>query len=265
MNKRNIIIISTILFIAATLWQQTLHESGHFIAAILLHSHDVTLYHNYVAHDMSSLDITSRIMIAAAGPIMSLLVGILFQFICSRVERRNSLFLFLLYMSAFGYINFGGYLLISPIFTGGDTGFIFQQLGFPLWLSILFAFGGVVFLFYSMKMLSHFFVEMASVDILNEGAQRKQFIDALIQYPIYLGIAATVLLNLPAPVFLSLLYPICSPFTLFWGYGYLTNGEYDVAKANQAFDQWTKIQPGMVAFFIISILVNRLLVFGLHF
>lgn len=265
MNKRNITLISTMLFIAATLWQQTIHESGHFIAALLLHSQYVTLYHNYVAHDMSSLDMTSRIVIAAAGPLISLLVGIVFQFICSQFEKRNSLFLFLLYMSAFGYINFGGYLLISPIFTGGDTGFIFQQLGFPIWLSILFALGGVVFLFYCMKMLSHFFVEMASVDILNDDEKRKQFIDALIQYPIYFGIAATVLLNLPAPVFLSLLYPICSPFTLFWGYGYLTNGEYSVAKANKTFDQWTKIQPGVVVFLILSILVNRLLVFGLHF
>src|SRR4051812_47818939 len=122
MNKKNIIINSTIVFVIATMWQQTLHELGHFVMANLVHAKDVTLYHNYVAHDSSALGQGRRSAIAAIGPLVSLAVGICFDWACSRYAKRDVLFLFMLFMSAFGYINFGGYLMVSPFFKYGDTG-----------------------------------------------------------------------------------------------------------------------------------------------
>ena len=67
MKKRNVIINAIMLFVIATTWQQTLHELGHFVAAIVLHSKDVILYHNYVEHDASSISMASRLIIASAG------------------------------------------------------------------------------------------------------------------------------------------------------------------------------------------------------
>ena len=185
MNKRNIIINSTMLFVIATLWQQTLHELGHFVAAIVLHSEDVTLYHNSVEHDPSAISMASRLVIASAGPLISLLSGLLFHFACAGYKQRNILFLFMLFMSSFGYINFGGYLLMSPFFKSGDTGFVFSQLGFPLWLVISLSVAGAVFLFFSMKKLSKYFVEMASAEVINSQEQRAVFIASLIRVPLF--------------------------------------------------------------------------------
>lgn len=177
------------LFVIATLWQQTLHELGHFVAAITLHSKDVTLYHNYVQHDASSIAMTSRLIIASAGPLISLLFGLLFHFVCAHYKQRNILFLFMLFMSSFGYINFGGYLLMSPFFKSGDTGFVFSLLGFALWLVILLSLAGVVFLFFSMKKLSKYFVEMASAEIIGNEKQRTMFIASLVRTPVFIGIS----------------------------------------------------------------------------
>jgi hypothetical protein len=250
------------LFVIATIWQQTLHEMAHFIAAIIFHSKNISLHHNYVQHDSSDLSLNAKLIIASAGPFFSLLMGILFQFICVSYTKRNLLFLFFVFMSVFGYINFGGYLLISPFFKGGDTGFVFLKLGFPIWLTILLAIGGAVFLFYAIKMLSKYFVQMASEGIINDKLERRTFINSLVKYPLYLGVIITTLLNLPVVVILSLLYPICSPFTLFWGFGYLLDTPYETANANKNINTLTTLSPILVAVFILTIICNRLFVTG---
>ena len=66
-------------------------------------------------------------------------------------------------MSAFGYIAFGGYLMIAPLFANGDTGFIFNALHFPIWLTIIIALAGVAFMIYTMKILSRYFVELSVI------------------------------------------------------------------------------------------------------
>lgn len=264
MNKKYIILNSTMLFVITTLWQQTLHELAHFVAAIYFHSSEISLHHNYVQHDMSALSLPARLTIAAAGPLFSLLIGIVFQLICSAYLKRNLLFLFYLFMSVFGYINFGGYLLIAPIFTGGDTGFVFHELGFPLWLTITFAIGGAVFLFFAMKMLSKYFVEMATAEIMIDKSARRQFINSLVKYPLYIGICITSLLNLPVVVFLSLCYPLFSPFSLFWGFGYLLATPYPTTNANKEFEKLTTLSPMLIVAFIVTVIINRLLVYGFY-
>lgn len=265
MNKRNIIINSVLLFSGAYLLQGTLHELAHFISAIMLHSKDVYLFHNYVKHDASDISMTSHLIIAGAGPVFSLITGLIFHYICSVYKKRNLPFLFHTYMATFGYINFGGYLLVSPFFAGGDTGFVFTQLGFPLWLKIIFALGGVVFLFFSIKMLCRYYVEMATTDIIENKASRSVFIANLIQYPLYIGIVVTVLLELPVPTFLSLIYPMCSPFTLFWVYGYFLDAKYPLDKASKNMDKLNNISIASIAFFLLIVAINRVLVYGFHF
>ncbi len=264
MNQKYICFNSTMLFVIATLWQQSLHESGHFVTAILVHAKDISMHHNYVRHDTSTIPMSSQLCIASAGPLTSLFIGILFQLICRSFSKRNLLFLFFLFMSVFGYINFGGYLLISPFFKGGDTGFVFLQLGFPLWLTILLAVGGAVFLFYAMKMLCHYFVEMASADIINDKVKRRLFINSLVKYPIYFGALVTTLLNLPVVTFLSLIYPLFSPFTLFWGFGYMMETPYPATNANMEMNKLNSLSPVVIIGFVLTIICNRLLVHGIY-
>jgi len=253
------------LFILAFLWQTTLHELGHFTAAVLLHAKDVTLFHNYANYDSSGLSMSSILLIVAAGPFFSLFVGVLFHFVCSQYKRRNSLFLFSAYMSSFGYFCFGGYLMIGPFFQNGDIGFIVHQVGFPLWLTLVFALLGVALVLVISRLLGKYFAEMATEEILKDKQQQKTFANALIQYPIYIGVAISTLLNLPVYLFVSLLYPLGNPMNMFWIYGNVKNKKFATDHANLQFDKLEKIQPLVIIAFLVTILLNRLLVFGFHF
>lgn len=264
MNKKNIVINSTLLFVIATMFQQTLHEIAHFITAIFFHSNAISLHHNYIQHDSSLISLNARLIIASAGPLFSLVIGILFYLICASYPKRNLGFLFCLYMSVFGCINFGGYMLVSPFFTGGDTGFVFKQLGFPVWLTIALALGGALFLFYSMKKLSKYFIEMANDEIINDKSKRRLFIDSLVKYPLYFGVIMTAILNLPVVAVLSLIYPVFSPFTLFWVYGNLLNSPLKSAPVNKTMDNLNTYSPLLIILFLLTILYNRFLVIGLY-
>lgn len=265
MNKRNIIINSALLFCIAFLWQTTLHELGHFMAALFLHVKDVTLYHNFADYNSNGLPMSATLIIVAAGPLISLLIGGLFHLLSSIYKKRNLLFLFLLYMSSFGYICFSGYLMIGPFFENGDTGFVFHQLGFPFWLIIIFAFLGVGFVLLIGKLLGKYFAEMGTEEILNDKQLQKKFADVLIKYPLFIGVVITTLLNLPVIAFISLLYPLGNPMNMFWIYGYVTDTKYPTENANKQFDKLEKVQPVLIGLFILTMIVNRLLVYGFHF
>lgn len=264
MNKRNIIINVTIIFTLATIWQMICHEGGHFIAAILLGAKDVALFHNYASYNSSGLSLNATIFIAAAGPVTSLFIAILFHLICSTYTKRNILFLFFLYMSALSYISFFGYLMISPIFVNGDTGFIFSALNFPLWLKIVCALIGVALGYLFMKKLAPYFLQMLPANLTDDKKVRKQALDTIIESPLYWGIAVTVLLNLPVVTSLSLIYPACSPFALYWPHGYAMEIEGVKPNSSEAFEKLNKLSPLLIVLLTITIAVNRLLAMGLH-
>ena len=138
-GQKNITVNSLILFVIASTLVMTLHEFGHFFASILVHAKQISIHHNYTSNVDDGLSLKSTLLIKATGPLVSLIIGVVFQFICSRQTKRNLLFLFHLYMSSFGYIGFFGYLIIAPMFPGGDTGYICYSLSFPIWLTIVIA------------------------------------------------------------------------------------------------------------------------------
>jgi hypothetical protein len=260
---KNIVINSTILFVIASIIEMTFHELGHFIAAILVHAKDVILYHNYVSYNTDGLSLTKTIFIAAGGPLVSLFIGILFHYMCSKQYSRNLLFLFNLYLSVFGYIGFFGYLIIAPVFTYGDTGYICHALNFPIWLTIAIAAIGVIILYLLMRTLIKYFVEMATEEIAITKKHRIPFINSLILYPLLFGIIITTLLNLPIPTLASLIAPICSPFTIMWTYGNALSQKYPTSKMNQDIKPINSIHYKLLIVFVLTVIVNRLLVGGL--
>jgi amino acid permease len=167
-------------------------------------------------------------------------------------------------MSVFGYIGFFGYLMLVPIFTEGDTGYICQALGFPSWLKISIAVAAGVVLFVLMKNLMRYFVEMGSEEIIENKRSRAIFIRSLILYPLLIGIVITTLLNLPVPLFLSLISPICGPFSIMWAYGFALYKKYPAIHANRKFDEFTRMNPWLFVFLFGIIVVNRLLVSGIY-
>ena len=88
-----------------------------------------------------------------------------------------------------------------------------------MWLTIAIAAIGVLVLYFLMSNLVKYFVEMGTEEIAITKERRTPFINSLILYPLLFGIIITTLLNLPVPTFLSLIAPICSPFTIVWAYG----------------------------------------------
>ena len=259
-----IILNSTILFVIASIIEMTIHECGHYIAAVLMHASQISLHHNYVHYSELNLNLYQNIFISGAGPLFSLFIGIIFHLICSSHSKRSLQFLFYMYMSIFGYIGFFGYLLIAPVFIYGDTGFIFNALGFPIWLTITIAITGALVLFFIMKNLTKYFV-LCGTERLGENIQeRATFIHSIILYPLFSGIIITTLLNIPVPTTLSLIAPICSPFTILWTYGYALKQKYPDHSANNDFDNLNKFSPYLLFFLLLVIVMNRLLAGGIY-
>ena len=260
----NVTVNSLILFVIASTLVMILHEFGHFFASILVHAKQISIHHNYTSNVDEGLSLKSTLLIKATGPLVSLIIGVAFQFICSRQLKRNFLFLFNLYMSAFGYIGFFGYLIIAPMFPNGDTGYICYSLGFPIWLTIIIAIIGGIALYISINSLMKYFVEMGSKEIIENKDSRNTFIRSLLLFPLLLGIVLTTLLNLPIPAFVSLIAPICSPLTFMWGYGNALKKNYSLDNANKSFQHLSKLNIWLFAFLFLTILFNRLLVIGIY-
>ena len=87
----------------------------------------------------------------------------------------------------------------------------------------------------------------------------------LIKYPLYIGVFIATLLNLPVTAFISLFYPLGNPMNMFWIYGYVTDTKYATDNANKQFDKLEKIQPVLIGSFLLTIIINRLFVYGFHF
>ncbi len=261
-NFRNILINSSILFVCAATVQTTLHELGHFAAALVIHAKNVTLHHNYVSADTAGMPLSHTIFYSAAGPVVSLLIGLGFHLVCSCQKKRNVAFLFNLYMAVFGYIAFFGYLMVAPFFTYGDTGYIFAVLNFSVWLTASLAITGGIVLYFVMRKLIRFFVQMGTTSIIADKHLRRKLMNSLIQYPLYIGVLITTLLNLPVPSVLSLLYPICSPFSLMWVYGDALSGDYTAGDLNTDIGAVNRIQPVWVVVLFLIVVINRGLVGG---
>jgi hypothetical protein len=264
LKQKNIIVNSSILFIVTSTLAMTLHEFGHFFASMLVNAKEISIHHNFVSNNEEGLSLQKILFIKGAGPLVSLMIGVIFHFIVSRQAKRNILFLFNLYMSSFGYIGFFGYLMIAPMFTGGDTGYICYALGFPIWLTIIIALSGATILYFLMNVLAKYFVEMGSKEIIENKESRKLFIQSLILYPIFIGIIVTSALNLPIKVVLSLIAPICSPFSFFWGYKNALVKVYPYDNANIKFESLNRIQFWLFLILFATIVMNRLLVNGIY-
>jgi hypothetical protein len=262
---RYVTLNSTILFIVACILQTTLHEFGHFFAAIIVHAKGISVHHNNVDNIDEGLALKSILFIKAAGPFMSLMIGIIFHRACSLQKKRNLIFLFKLYMASFGYIGFFGYLMTSPVFTEGDTGYICTALNFPLWLTIGIAVSGALILYILIRNLMQYFVEMGSSEILEKKQTRFAFIHSVLLLPVLFGIPCTTLLNLPVVALLSLIAPFFGPFTFLWDYGDALTKKYNLKYTNDDFNRLNGFNYVLVILLIITIIYNRLLVKGIYY
>jgi len=136
--KKDFTMVNSILIYATTaLLTLIFHETGHFIVERLWHF-DAVMHPNYGSYSGIASDF-QKIIIAAAGPIISLTQGLLSLFILKRLTAKGVFSLFILWFSLHGLILFLGYLVCSPFFSYGDTGQVFQLLHFPIYVTIIIA------------------------------------------------------------------------------------------------------------------------------
>jgi hypothetical protein len=186
------------LYVAAYLLTIMLHEMGHATMSWALGGHPI-LYNTSVENTNKALSDTARVLIAAAGPVVSLLQGALLLLLAQRNRVGGSWGLFGLYLGVFGLVNFLGYVMIAPVVAGGDTGQIVALLHVPAGVPWLTAGLALVLLVRSIGGTAPLFTRLLPAHWLADAGARTQAMRGLIAWPWLVGSVVLVLLALPAP------------------------------------------------------------------
>ncbi len=210
-QKINLTINSTILYLMAFLITTIIHELSHAFIGMLNHS-DPVLHHNYVEYlSMDHISTNQKILIALAGPIASLIQGIITGIAFLKSKKQGLLPLFLLWLSVLGFNNFFGYLMTGPIFQKGDIGKAFLLMNAPLTVQIIVALiGAGILTFIAYRLTIPFLQFSFKKNWVTDGQARKSFSFSIIILPWIIGSTISTLLYLPVIAIISIIYPIMS-------------------------------------------------------
>lgn len=195
---RHLALSAICLYIAAYLLTIVLHEVGHAVMALALGDHPI-LYNTSVSNTNKLLSGTALVLIAAAGPVVSLLQGTVLLLLLRRGRSAGPSDLFWLYMSVFGLINFFGYLMITPLAKGADTGQIVALLHVPAAVQWAVAAGSLGCLVLLMASTAPLFLRQLPAAVQADSAAKTSGMRALLLWPWLVGSVVLVLLALPAP------------------------------------------------------------------
>ncbi|MBE9463942.1 hypothetical protein ACFP1I_07895 [Dyadobacter subterraneus] len=209
LKSKSLLINSILIAITTSLITTILHEGAHYVTALAM-GVPAELHHNYVSTPDETLLQTATI-ISAAGPLFSLLFGILALVISVRLVQISLFKLFMLWLGMQGVLTFFGYLLIAPIAAEGDTGKVFSHLGFPIYLSAAIAVISFIFINKAFSRLARYFAFYKAEAFSDKNEDCRQ----LLTYPIFASIILVTLLNLPVIIWVSLLPTIFMPMTYF--------------------------------------------------
>ncbi|MET0692428.1 MAG: hypothetical protein ABWY56_00780 [Propionibacteriaceae bacterium] len=139
-DRRALLANSTLAFVLAAMVNDTLHELAHAVAG-LAQGLTPTVSPFSVSYLPEGTD-SQQIVTAAAGPLFSLVLGLVLM-VVARSWGRGLVRLFFLWLSFMGVMNFVGYCFIAPFARVGDTGQVLSLLGAPGWAYVLVALVGV--------------------------------------------------------------------------------------------------------------------------
>jgi hypothetical protein len=131
-TSRPLLVNAICLYITAYLATIITHEVAHALVSVALGGRPV-LYNTSVTNTTKALSGTAQGLVAAAGPVWSLVQGLALLAWARRRNRQGCWGLLGLYAGVFGIINFWGYLMIAPLVPGGDTGQLAALLQVPAW------------------------------------------------------------------------------------------------------------------------------------
>jgi hypothetical protein len=117
----------------------TLHEFGHALPALAL-GFTPTVRLASVEYGTAPPDM--EVIIALAGPFVSLITGVLFLIVSRATMDRGFWRMVVLWLGALGVQEFSGYLMTGPFVPFGDIGEALQLLAAPGWVyALTFAVG----------------------------------------------------------------------------------------------------------------------------
>lgn len=212
-EKVNITINSAVLYVAAFLVTTMIHELGHALSGMFFGS-DPVLHHNYVEHlSPENITRTQNVVTALAGPILSLLQGVLAGTAYLRAKNHKLTTLFLLWFSILGLNNFLGYMMTGFLFQQGDIGKVFLILEVPLFTQIGIAvLAALALLFMAYKLTSPFLKFSYRTQWVDSEQSRVNFSFHILILPWIIGSVAVTIAYLPIQAVVSIIYPIMSGF-----------------------------------------------------
>jgi hypothetical protein len=255
-SLRNTLLNSTLAFLAAFFMTTFIHEFGHFVSYLIGGSHPV-LYHNYVSISDEESDIHIRIISVMAGPVISLFQGIIFGIIVS-MRRNRIAHLFYLWLSLLGFVNFFGYLMMTPISTIGDTGKVAEMLGIGSPAKFMVAIAGFIILIWIIFRTGKYFSSF-----IPEGKdlrERRKYVYCIMFLPVIIGSLVKTLFAFPIPAWISIFYTATSSFVIMLSFGIILKNP--VPQTGKMPVQ-EKISFLLIMLVLLVIIVNRLLTLGL--
>jgi hypothetical protein len=249
---------STLAFVAAFIITTIIHEGGHFIAYLLFDANPI-MYHNYVHTPDQSLADYVKIIAALAGPFISLLQGIIFWIFIKVKSRNDDAGLMNLWLCLLGFINFFGYLMLTPLSTEGDTGKASQLLQIPYMFRILIAAFGLLIIILIVIKTGKFFARF--IPDQTEISGRRKYISSLAMFPIITGSIINSLLAFPLPSILSIIYPATSSFVIMSAYSIILKSKSGFVQKSILED---KISIRIISILVIFFIIKSLLSMGLN-
>jgi hypothetical protein len=141
------------------------HEFGHGLTARFVSGLHPTVYGLH-EDDIASSH-TAIGVIASAGPLIGLLVGLIFLFVIHTRQMGQGFGRYLtLWLGVLGVTAFFGYLLTAPFYASGDVRVVLASLGLtsPIFSWISFAFG-VVGIIQTARLTMPYFVRLTNRDL----------------------------------------------------------------------------------------------------
>jgi hypothetical protein len=256
-SYKNVLVNSTLAFVSAFFITTLFHEFGHFLS-YLLYGANPTLYHNYVSIPEQQLSLSVKIVSALAGPVFSLIQGTVFALLLNVYSKNSAGRLLMLWLSLLGFVNFFGYLMITPLSTGGDTGKVAELIQIGFIYRVLIAVIGIGILIYLVKRIGIRFSEFIPVDL--DKSTKRKYVYHIMFYPIILGSIIDTIFAFPLPAWVSALYTATSAFVIMISFGSIVNAQVPGGTTS---DIAEKFYRSLLYLVLVCIGINRLLTMGL--
>ncbi len=201
---------SAAFYSAAFFVTVVLHEWAHGIAAWLSGATPV-VHTTFVEMEKEA---GSELVHVLAGPLFSLVQGLVLIPVVARIRSRPRLRLFLLWLAYHGLVNFVGYLFTTSFAPGGDLGKAAGLLGLPWWLKLAATGLGLLGIRYIARPLARFFAELAPKPLADEAAAKAWSWEVGL-WAGFLGTPVVVAAGLPPRIWLALFYNCAAAFPLF--------------------------------------------------